>query len=86
MLIAAGLLVLVARHQQLDRQFRRHVAELTVIAATLPSQATAAARGDETAFDRLGDSRKRLQRVVAEVEAGRSSFAGALSPSARTAG
>ena len=86
MLVAAGLLVLAARHQQFDQQFRRHVAELTVVAASLPSQATAAARGDETAFERLGESRKRLQVVLAEVEAGRSSFAALSSPSARQLG
>lgn len=86
LLLTAILLVLAARHQQLDRQYRRHVAELTVITASLPAQATAAGRGDETAFERLGEARNRLQSVLAEVEAGRSSFAALSSPSARQLG
>jgi twitching motility protein PilJ len=82
LVIAAALLVLSARYQQLDRQFRRHVAELTVIAAALPSQATAAGRGDDTAFGGLGDSQQRLRTILDEIESGRSSFAPLSSPSA----
>ncbi len=81
-LAAALLLVFASRAENADRGYRTHLSELTVLAGAMPAQATAAARGDSAGFERLAASRAQLERVLAEVEAGRSPFAALSSESA----
>ena len=64
----------------------QHLSELTVLAGAMPAQAAAAARGDATAFDRLAASRTTLERVLAEIDEGRSPFAALSSESAQRLG
>jgi twitching motility protein PilJ len=85
-LAAAVLVVLAGRAQSADRGFRDHLAELTVLSGSMPAQAQAAARGDAAAFDRLAASRESLERVLREIDAGRSPFAALSSESARRLG
>jgi twitching motility protein PilJ len=85
-LVAALLVVLAGRAQNADRGYREHLAELTVLAGAMPAQAAAAARGDAEAFGRLAASRTTLERVLAEIEEGRSPFAALSSESARRLG
>ena len=83
-LVAAVLIVLAGRAESADRGYREHLAELTVLAGSMPAQAAAAARGDAAAFDRLAASRTTLERVLGEIDEGRSPFA-ALSSRERAA-
>ncbi len=85
-LAAALLLMLSGRATEQDRGYRTHHAELTVLAGAMPSQAADAGRGDVAAFARLAESRQRLERVLAEIEAGRGAFAALSSPSAERLG
>jgi twitching motility protein PilJ len=85
-LAAALLVVLASRAEGSDRGFREHHAELTVLAGAMPAQAGAASRGDSAAHERLTASRASLERVLAEIEAGRSPFAALSSESARRLG
>jgi twitching motility protein PilJ len=85
-LVAAVLLVLSGRAENADRGFREHLSELTVLAGSMPAQAAAAGRGDAEAFDRLAASRANLERVLGEIEEGRSPFAALSSESARRLG
>ncbi len=85
-LLAAAFVLLSARAQQQDRGYRAHLSELTVLAGELPAQAEAAGRGDDAAFGRLAVSRARLERLLAEIEGGRASFAALSSLSARRLG
>jgi twitching motility protein PilJ len=85
-LVAAVLIVLAGRAENADRGYREHLAELTVLAGSMPAQAAAAARGDATAFDRLAASRTTLERVLGEIDEGRSPFAALSSESARRLG
>ena len=85
-LVAAVLIVLGSRAESADRGYRENLAELTVLAGAMPVQAAAAARGDAAAFDRLAASRASLERVLAEIEKGRSPFAALSSESARKLG
>ncbi|MEX0897244.1 MAG: methyl-accepting chemotaxis protein [Steroidobacteraceae bacterium] len=85
-LAAALLLVLSSRAENQDRGYRAHLSELTVLAGAMPAQAAAAGRGDQAAFERLAASRAALERVLAEIEEGRSPFAALSSPSARRLG
>jgi twitching motility protein PilJ len=85
-LAAALLLLLSGRAERQDRGYRAHLSELTVLAGAMPGQAAAAARGDAESFGRLATSREALERVLAEVEEGRSPFAALSSPSARRLG
>ena len=85
-LAAALLLVLASRAENADRGYRAHLAELTVLAGAMPAQAAAAGRGDPAGFDRLAASRTQLERVLAEIEEGRSPFAALSSESARRLG
>jgi twitching motility protein PilJ len=85
-LAAALLVVLASRAENADRGYREHRSELTVLAGAMPAQAAAAARGDADAFARLGASRETLERVLAEIEKGRSPFAALSSESARRLG
>ncbi len=82
LVVAALLLVAAARMQQDERAYQRHVAELTRLAALLPAQSAAAARGDQLAMQRLGESRDALAAVIDEIESGRGAFAALGSPSA----
>src|SRR5262245_51813332 len=85
-LAAAVLVVLGTRAESADRGYRENLSELTVLAGAMPAQAASAARGDPAAFDRLAASRTNLERVLAEIEKGRSPFAALSSESARKLG
>src|SRR5687768_13817920 len=85
-LLAAVLIVLAGRSETAERGYREHLAELTVLAGSMPGQAGAAARGDVAAFDRLAASQASLERVLGEIDAGRSPFAALSSESARRLG
>ena len=85
-LVAAVLIVLAGRAETAERGYREHLAELTVLAGSMPGQAGAAARGDAAAFDRLAASQASLERVLGEIDAGRSPFAALSSESARRLG
>ncbi|MBS1200443.1 MAG: chemotaxis protein [Proteobacteria bacterium] len=84
--LAAALLVFSGRLQQQERDYQRHVAELTRITAAMPALAPAASGGDETALARLGELRDSLATLLDEVDAGRASFETLSSPSARRLG
>ena len=85
-LAAAVFVVIASRAESADRGYREHRSELTVLAGAMPSQAAAAARGDAEASEKLGASRETLERVLAEIEEGRSPFAALSSESARRLG
>jgi len=85
-LAAAVLIALGKRAESADRGYRENLSELTVLAGAMPAQAASAARGDAAAFDRLAASRASLERVLAEIEKGRSPFAALSSESARKLG
>jgi twitching motility protein PilJ len=73
-LAAALLMWLSGRATEQDRGYRTHLAELTVLSGAMPSQAAEAARGAAAAFGKLAASRQQLERVLAEIEAGRGAF------------
>ncbi len=83
---AAALIVLAERAENADRGYRGHLAELTVLAGSMPAQGAAASRGDAAAFDRLAASRATLERVLGEIDEGRSPFAALSSESAQRLG
>jgi hypothetical protein len=85
-LAAAVFVVLASRAASADRGFREHLSDLTVLAGAMPAQAAAAGRGDASAHERLAASRATLERVLGEIEAGRSPFAALSSESARRLG
>jgi twitching motility protein PilJ len=85
-LVAAVLVVIGSRAESADRGFREHLSELTVLAGSMPAQAAAASRGEAAAYDRLAASRASLERVLKEIDAGRSPFAALSSESARRLG
>ena len=85
-LLAAAFLLLSGRAHEQDRGYRAHLSELTLLAGTLPTQAAAAGRGDAAAFEKLAQSRARLEKLLAEVEQGRTAFAALSSPSAQKLG
>lgn len=85
-LVAAALLLLSGRAHEQDRGYRAHLSELTLLAGTLPTQAAAAGRGDAAAFEKLAQSRARLEKLLAEIEKGRTAFAALSSPSAQKLG
>jgi twitching motility protein PilJ len=85
-LVAAVLVLLSGRANSSDRGFREHLSDLTVLAGAMPAQAAAASRGDAAAFDRLAASRATLERVLAEIDKGRSPFAALSSESAKRLG
>src|SRR3972149_3446992 len=70
-LLAVALLLLSGRAQQQERNYRTHLAELTVLAGGLPAQAAAAGHGDDVAFGKLVASRSRLEQLLAEGGGGR---------------
>ena len=85
-LAAVAFLLLSGRAHEQDRNFRAHLAELTVLAGALPAQAAAAGRGDDAAFEKLAQSRARLEKLLGDIEAGRAAFAALSSPSAQRLG
>ena len=85
-LAAALLMWLSGRATEQDRGYRTHLAELTVLSGAMPSQAAEAARGDAAAFEKLAASRQQLERVLAEIEAGRGAFDALSSESAERLG
>ncbi len=85
-LSAAALLLLSGRTHQQERRYGTHLAELTVLAGALPAQAAAAGRGEDAAFEKLARSRARLEKLLAEIQEGRTAVAVLSSPSARRLG
>jgi twitching motility protein PilJ len=85
-LLAALTLLLAGRAMQQQSQLREHMASLTSLSQNIPLQAGAAVRGSAPAFDALHASRTRLERVIDEINAGKSSFGVLASPSARVLG
>jgi twitching motility protein PilJ len=85
-LLAAVALVLSGRALQQQAQLREHMASLTAIAQNIPLQAGAAVRGSAPAFDALAASRARLERVIDEIDAGKSAVSLLSSTSARVLG
>src|SRR6187401_3273391 len=84
--LAALALLLAGRTMQQQTQLREHVADLTALAQNIPLQAGAAVRGSAPAFDALTGSRERLERVLDEIDAGKSTLGVFASPSARMLG
>lgn len=66
--------------------YLRHLSHLTALSQSIPQQAASAGLGDPLAFDALSGSRGELEQVLAEIEAGRSSFSLFSSLSARYLG
>jgi twitching motility protein PilJ len=85
-LLAALALLLSGRAMQQQAQLREHMASLTSLSQNLPLQAGAAVRGSAPAFDALAASRTRLERVIDEIDAGKSAVGVLSSPSARVLG
>ena len=68
-------------------QLREHVARrCTSLAQNIPLQAGAAVRGSAPAFEALDRSRQRLERVLTEIDAGKSTLGLFATPSARVLG
>jgi twitching motility protein PilJ len=84
--LAALALLLAGRTMQQQTQLREHVADLTALAQNIPLQAGAAVRGSAPAFDALTGSRERLERVLNEIDAGKSTLGLFATPSARMLG
>ena len=85
-LLAAVALLLSGRAMQQQAQLREHLSSLTALAQNIPLQAGAAVRGSAPAFDGLAASRARLERVIDEIDAGKSAVGLLSSPSARVLG
>ncbi|MGE0029799.1 MAG: methyl-accepting chemotaxis protein [Steroidobacteraceae bacterium] len=85
-LVAAFLVILAGRATEQDRGYRAHLADLTVLSGAMPSQAAEAGRGDAAAFEKLAASRQQLERVLAEIEAGRGAIDALSSTSAERLG
>ena len=85
-LLAAVALLLSGRAMQQQAQLREHMSSLTALAQNIPLQAGAAVRGSAPAFDALAASRARLERVIDEIDAGKSAVGLLSSPSARVLG
>ena len=84
--LAALALLLSGRAMQQKTQLREHVADLTSLAQNIPLQAGAAVRGSAPAFEALDRSRQRLERVLTEIDAGKSTLGLFATPSARVLG
>src|SRR5215208_1415143 len=84
--LAALALLLSGRAMQQQLQLREHVAALNSLAQNIPLQAGAAVRGSAPAFDALKASRTRLERVLDEINAGKSDLGVLATPSARVLG
>ncbi len=85
-LLAVFALTFSGRSGGQQAQLREHVATLGSLSQNIPLQAGAAVRGSAPAFDALADSRARLERVLKEIDAGRSAVGMLASPSARVLG
>src|SRR5512144_734254 len=85
-LLAALALLLSGRAIEQQSQLREHMASLTSLSQNIPLQAGAAVRGSAPAFDALAASRTRLERVIDEIDAGKSALGVLSSPSARVLG
>jgi twitching motility protein PilJ len=85
-LLAALALMLTGRAMQQQSQLREHMASLTSLSQNIPLQGQAAVRGSAPAFDALAASRARLERVIDEINAGKSAVGLLASPSARVLG
>ncbi len=85
-LLAALSLLLTGRAMQQQSQLREHMASLTALSQNIPLQAGAAIRGSAPAFDALTASRARLDRVIDEIDAGKSAVGLFSTPSARVLG
>ena len=84
--LAALTLLVCGRAVIQQAQLREHVATLSSLSQNIPLQAGAAVRGSAPAFDALADSRARLERVLNEIDAGKSAVGLLASPSARLLG
>ena len=84
--LAALSLLLSGRAIEQQSQLREHVGALTSLSQNIPLQAGAAVRGSAPAFDALAASRVRLERVLDEINAGKSALGLLASPSARVLG
>jgi twitching motility protein PilJ len=85
-LLAAFALAYSGRSVSQQAQLREHVAALGSLSQNIPLQAGAAVRGSAPAFDALADSRSKLERVLNEIDAGKSAVGLLASPSARVLG
>jgi twitching motility protein PilJ len=85
-LLAALALLLSARTAGQQTQLREHVSALSSLSQNIPLQAGAAVRGSAPAFDALAESRAHLERVLNEIDAGKSAVGLLASPSARLLG
>jgi len=85
-LLAALALLLSGRSATREGQLREHVAALSSLSQNIPLQAGAAVRGSAPAFDALAGSRAKLERVLNEIDAGKSTVGVLASPSARLLG
>ncbi len=85
-LLAALALTLSGRSGTQEAQLHEHVAALSSLSQNIPLQAGAAVRGSAPAFDALAESRAQLERVLNEIDAGKSAVGMLSSPSARLLG
>ena len=85
-LLAALALTLSGRSGTQEAQLHEHVAALSSLSQNIPLQAGAAVRGSAPAFDALAESRAKLERVLHEIDAGKSAVGMLSSPSARLLG
>jgi len=84
--LAALSLLLVGRNVSQQAVLQEHLSALSALSQNIPLQAGAAVRGSAPAFDALAESRARLDRVLTEIDAGKSSVGLLASPSARLLG
>ena len=81
--LAAVALLVFGRATSQQSQLGEHLAALSALSQNLPLQAGAAVRGSAPAFDSLAESRAQLERVLNEVDAGKSSVGSLASPSSK---
>jgi twitching motility protein PilJ len=81
--LAALSLLVYGRAMTQQAQLGEHVAVLSALSQNIPLQAGAAVRGSAPAFDSLAESRAELERVLNEIDAGKSSFGLLASPSSK---
>jgi hypothetical protein len=84
--LAALALLVYGRAMSQQAQVGQHVAMLSALSQNMPLQAGAAVRGSAPAFDSLAESRAQLERVLNEVEAGKSTLGFLASPSSKLLG
>jgi twitching motility protein PilJ len=81
--LAAVALLVYGRAMSLQAQLGEHVAVLSALSQNMPLQAGAAVRGSAPAFDALAESRAELERVLNEIDAGKSALGLLASPSSK---